>query len=647
MKVFHADRTHSYCIKRVSGNLWPRNLAAFSVHCDYKVDSHSPNSVHMPNLRWGVLHGWQQAQWQRDGDNHNRIQWLAGKTAEEFWRRLIESARTNGTIWVFAWDVWPSWCLLDGKREIDEGRLLLDIGSSKEADHLPGKRPHRSQGLFVADNPPTIICLAVPGGGRIKMIDLANYGIKKEHYGIMDEKAALAATVQALKDYHRLCQVYDLGSLQTTAASQSFYAYRRSHMFHDIVTHPTEKVISLERAAYYGGRCECLRLGHFREKLYHLDVNLMYTALGLITPFPRKHIANWTSEYECQPIINDKFQCLIADVTIHTQSPYFPVREKVKFDPNMSPIGRGGRERIIYPVGTFRTALAGPELAVAMAAGCVVKWHRVQYYEPAPLMKHWSQFAIDMRATCEFHKLGHLRSCIKRIINALPGKWGQRSKKWVDFDYKDTSGEKQSEVTEWIMETGLHPATEDITTYRTIAGKTQYMDCEELCATSCPSIAAFWTSAGRVYLYGIIEQAGRNNVFYYDTDSVIVNETGYLNIYNGGYIHSQKAGSLKVKEESDDVEILGIRRYRFGKRWCVAGPFGGEQQGTGEIGVWEEHEGFAGQLWHSDVGKPVKIKRKGRWRREYKHGIVDKQGNIHPFRIPLDPAGSEYIMKSS
>jgi hypothetical protein len=248
-------------------------------------------------------------------------------------------------------------------------------------------------------------------------------------------------------------------------------------------------------------------------------------------------------------------------------------------------------------------------------------------------MASWSKFALEMRAAVKAGPLKRLSNCCKKIINSLPGKWGQRMKTWVDFASCDQPEEPHALREDWFQEWGKHPVSGEITAYRTIAGQTQYQDNEELTATSCPSVAAFWTAYGRVCLLGLIYEAGSDHVYYYDTDSLIVDQAGYDALALAGCLSETSPGGLKLKEQADNGEILGIRRYRIGERWCVSGPFGGENSLTGPQLEWEESEGFAGQLWHRNVGDPVRRTVKAGWRGKYHHGVVGPDGRVSPFRV--------------
>ncbi len=53
-----------------------------------------------------------------------------------------------------------------------------------------------------------------------------------------------------------------------------------------IQVHPVKPALELERAAYYGGRCETAILGEPVGEVYHLDVNAEYTAIAATQDFP-------------------------------------------------------------------------------------------------------------------------------------------------------------------------------------------------------------------------------------------------------------------------------------------------------------------------------------------------------------------------
>ena len=79
---------------------------------------------------------------------------------------------------------------------------------------------------------------------------------------------------------------------------------------------------------------------------------------------------------------------------------------------------------------------------------------------------------------------------------------------------------------------------------------------------SFPAISAHVTAYARMMLLSYIEQAGWNNVFYTDTDSLFVNYAGYQNLLPE--IDSKVLGKLKVEDISKtDTEIRGCKDYTF------------------------------------------------------------------------------------
>lgn len=530
---------------------------------------------------------------------------------------------------MFCWDAWPYWCLLRGKTEIDEGRILLDLLPAESVGESADQRTKRGSGLFVVSNPPTIISLAVPRGGRLKIIDLKNYGLEPEMMPNYNKELQLENVRQAVVSYRSLLRTLDLGSWQTTSASQAWYCFRRSHLVHKIQVNPIRRVLELEQASYYGGRCEAKFIGRYPGRLFHIDVNSMYTFLAANFKFPTR-LACTVKEPSQQETLNHLTSYLgVADVTITTKRPAFPSGEHVKHSAEQYP-KRMPREHIIYPVGTFRTCLAGTELGSALL-DCVCQVHRLQLYDCDMVLEKWGRFALESRATIKRGPLSFMEPCFKKIINCLPGKFGQRQKNWILCQERKSKKQLKEEEGFWIQEWGEHPETGRVTQFRTINNVTEYMDDEYLCSISVPVISAIWTSYGRTFLWAAMELVGHDNVVYYDTDSMFVTEEGFQRAEKAGIIHKEKAGSWKVKEISDNVEICGIRRYRFGDRLCVSGPFSKELNGLSDKCTWTEHESFDNQMNHSGVCEPRAVVRHATLRSIYKHGLVFPDGHVEPF----------------
>jgi len=82
------------------------------------------------------------------------------------------------------------------------------------------------------------------------------------------------------------------------------------------------------------------------------------------------------------------------------------------------------------------------------------------------------------------------------------------------------------------------------------------------------AIAAHVTSYGRAALWTLIEAAGLENVYYTDTDSVVVNEAGFTRLRD---LIGDSLGALKVEKEADVLEIRTLKDYRIGDKERVKG----------------------------------------------------------------------------
>lgn len=564
---------------------------AISVQADY-------NETIDEWFKVGELRSWQSCVWGKESSR-----WTHGKTAGSFWQWLYQWASDVKHIQVYGWDMWRSWCVLGGTNEVSAGCLILDV--SKEA--------------FVVSNPPTIItCRAKDGikNGSITFIDIANLGILKKHYDVTDERAELPAAKMAIQDYRAMVRKHSLGKTCLTAGSQAW------HVFESRYKQPRqspEAAISLEAAAYFGGRCECRVLGEVKGELYKVDVSAMYTSLGVICQFPNELAETWLPSrgHDNPPDIEDGLK--IADVTIKAPLAYYPARDHVLVNHLQKPQEGIYGERVIYPKGVFRTALCGPELQFAIASGHVLQYHRVQYYYAAPLMAEWSKWALATRAAIKRDdKLRRLHSCFKAIINSLPGKWFQKDTEWVNYPLLD------GDLSEWHKEFARNPERGDMTMFRTIAGKCQYVGESVFSEHSRPAVAAFWTSYGRFFLLPLLfDIIGVDDLFYFDTDGLIVNRSGLESIRSTiGISETGEPGKLRIVSRADNAYFIGIRKYEFGGEWFYSGPMPEEEE---EVSIEE-------QLRKGRVGSPQQYKKAGIYN-EYKHGIVNENNVVFPFVV--------------
>jgi len=340
---------------------------------------------------------------------------------------------------------------------------------------------------------------------------------------------------------------HHLGDWSITIAGQAWNAYRHRFMTCKIGIHNRADAIRLERESYKGGRCEIWKLGKFLDgPFYKLDVNGLYAYCMKAFKYPSKLVKVLTNVTPAElTTLISRYLC-IADVILETDQPVYAIT-------------LAGYN--VFPTGTFRTCLTTFDLVYALEHDHIRAIGEVAIYEPADLFSQFIDYFTPLRQ--EHKARGETAQSLicKQIRNSLYGKFGQRGYKQeiiADAPIDEIN------VIRWVdSETG------DRCVDWTFGGKTirQYYTDEG--KDSFPAIAAHVSAAGRQVLWLYAQSAGLENVYYSDTDSLIVNQAGYDNLQT--WIDPLKLGYLKVEGKSADLEIAAKKHYIFDGQRTIKG----------------------------------------------------------------------------
>lgn len=334
------------------------------------------------------------------------------------------------------------------------------------------------------------------------------------------------------------CEDHDLGSFSPTKASQALQAFRHRFMSHSISIHAERAIGKLERASYYGGRVEAYHIGRPPGgRFFVYDLNSMYPYIMQTLRVPVRYLG-----IRRLPAIDDikkwayKFG-YVSVVRIRTDIPAYPVRRK---------------GRLVFPIGEFNTILAGPELNFAIENHHVVKIHRICFYETAVIFRRYVNYFYKIRQKYKLAGNEIFEQLVKYLMNCLYGKFGQYSEKWktVENIFHTPDG----------VTTIMDADTGKVLKIMVLAGQRWDMLGKGESFNSFPAISAYVTSAARLYLWRLICRAGRKNVFYCDTDSLIVNSAGKRRLKE--YISPDEFGKLKLEESTRVLSIYGLKDYR-------------------------------------------------------------------------------------
>ncbi len=405
---------------------------------------------------------------------------------------------------------------------------------------------------------------------------------------------------------------HDLGTFGITLPTQAFNAYRHRFMDYNIYIHDNVKVLALERRAYFGGRCECFFIGkRFKKPIYYLDINSMYPYMMKTKRMPRKLIGLKYKISIDEAMDNAQKHCVVVDCDIETTQPIYPLRLKNK---------------TIFPVGKFSTSLCTGSFIRAVKLGHVKRITLIARYVDDYIFTKWVTELYGIRLKYMRTKNKVYTELMKRVLNQLYGKWGQKSDELIEEHFAQTiafTSERMynNVIEKWVTVTHLGDYEKTI-----IEGVNEG-------SQSFPAISAHVTDYARLYLWDMTVKAGKQNVYYMDTDCLFVNQAGYDRLKTR--LHKTRLGAFKLEAKSNRLLIHGPKDYEFGEKKRMKGvsPTAVEiSPGTYSFDIFP---GIKGELRPS-MSKYYSIKKiQKTLKRVYDKGTVTASGRVLPLVFPL------------
>lgn len=509
----------------------------------------------------------------------------------QMWSYIFNLATRRGVLWVIAhnavFDLTVSgfWAYLDGGELILRGDLKYHTGQSEEYKS-DGKD---WQGLFVVDDKRCIIQACHPKG-RINVIDSMNYfrqslsalgesiGLPKmpmPAFDADDEQWFTYCTndvrilQQSVTQLMERWKDHDNGNWQPTAASLAWSNYRHKFLDDQITTHDDKVATKLERDAHMGGECRCWfvgdvlddysynvwdfmgRLNDGRPKLKGpcvlYDVRSLYPYVMANTLMPTRLVHSQKAiQLDKLKLAHDKYWC-IARVDVTTNIDEFPCRVKTHNAPSW-------QDRLLFPVGTFRTVLCGEELALAIRSNRVTAAYEIAMYDCDMLfgdyVSHWYNQKIESETVGNKVE----RELCKIMLNSLYGRFAMGRKRYV----LDDSAPCVQPWGHWVhkdMDTGV------ITKRRGVGGNVLSEMEVDPTDHQLSAIAAAITSAGRSFMRNARASMPSRSVLYQDTDSLLVMGEHCERFETIHDVVSGDVGRFKRSAEFSQTEIWGPKNY--------------------------------------------------------------------------------------
>jgi hypothetical protein len=578
-----------------------------------------------------------------------------GRNAGQFWTWLDDVTRSGSKPVLLAYDAYACVTALEFWEALQHGWFRLTAGDVLCTPAPANGEKSKGRGVVICDGKQCIIVARRPERNyTVRILSLRNYGVEQLgellrcgmvypsanpdlDLAQLGPAAQCSFVSQAIatwvESYARFLRENNLGGMQNTAASQAMHSYRRRFMRHEIEVHACDTALAMEREALYGGRCEAFYLGEVKQatlatatrvasvptcKVWHrwgpawiLDVNSQYAAVAGASEMPTKLLGIvhapavewWKRAVDTFPTVT---RCRVS-----TMTPCVPVRQD---------------GLVIYPVGTFETTLCGPEVKNLVLERATVVPITCAVYRGARIFSRWVDELFPLRR--QYADLGNVawELMLKRIIVSLFGKFSQRARVWQW---------QPDEATElpydfWHRR---YPGTNETLSYRCVADQVERLEDDGEHPESFPAITAYVYSLGRFYLWRLMKIAGAENVYYCDTDGLIVSQDGKDALQAAGLLHETNLGCLKVVGQCESVTINGIKHYLSDEKTVRAGtPSNAVQGESGEL-TWDEHEPFLTALEDHRAPVPKWLRRCYRNRTAYQHGKVSHDGLVSPFRL--------------
>lgn len=524
---------------------------------------------------------------------------------QEFWQWIHGIAADKGPITIVVSQSQLTVPAAGVFGQIDNGALRLEWPSEVRKTAKPrAKPPGTSCGMVCLSCPPVIITGRLCTGSIVRVLDVANWGIRVDdlrtlydHATLGPDAAALLpkakgdlgpkATAEAIELavlwMVRNTRDRNLGMFRYTAASQAMAAWRHGRMGAAVVVHDEKPVQELERAGYFGGRCSIWYANPIKRPVmllpqpvvlgqhaplhvptgpvYGVDVNGLFGSVMRDHLFPCR-LVDWRIMKEQNDFVQlSEPGSSIAEVVIQTYAEQYPFK---------------GAKDTEYPRGVYRTVLAGPELERAVRLGRVLRVGSWARYELADLFsgcidEWWGNRLAATGPTAAFE-----RRYWKLLINSLYGKWSQRRIGWVPSPGTESPGPWQQW---WRVDENGKP----VLCHRSIGRHVQKMDDLGPANDSFCAVAAFVTSYARLVLDRLREVVGDGHYYYQAIDSLYVSQEGYNKLVLANLVDGSTLGMLKQEGKWDEAHFIKPGHYLLDREeTCSGRPLTATQDSTGK-----------------------------------------------------------------
>ena len=434
----------------------------------------------------------------------------------------------------------------------------------------------------------------------------------------------------------------DQGKWSVTGAALGWQTYRRTLDPRQVVIDHDPALIEWERQAVYGGRRDVFRVGNLPPGKYgELDYEAAYPTIAANCPLPAKVACRLTPDHCAAALRGQHLKWMIAEVTVTTAVPRWPVRA----------LGR-----VFYPVGTFRTTLAGPDLEAAWEAGALEAVHGGYLYVMTRHLAPWARRCLGWVKDKDGAVPGPVKAAAKLWSRAVIGKFGQKG--WRTDPWQGPPDDA------WSVEQISDGYTHARGVVTGLGGRYYLSWADQRGDHERPAVLAFVESHVRVRLGALIAGDYGEAIVQCDTDGAMVSHTRLRQLAAAQGLRWRKG--RRVPYSTDHVIAqwceaswpLTIRDKLLFTRVEVIGPQHVILDGTPRMagvprGAWPVGDGkwaarlWPGMVWQTAHGPPdayVRPVQPYLVVGPYAAGWVLADGAVRPAEAAVDAGGSTYLL---
>lgn len=295
-----------------------------------------------------------------------------------------------------------------------------------------------------------------------------------------------------------------LGNWSVTGNGCGWNAMRHRSPRRTVLVRKGDDGARVERSAIYGGRRDATSHGPVQGGPFvTLDFEDAYPQLAAQVRLPARRLGAFESlALDEVPDENASIQCL-AECEVETANPRYPLR---------------ANGVVWYPVGRFKTTLAGPEIADAAARGDLRHIGRGWRYFMDGHLAGWARWVLDLSHGGGGEVPSVARITAKRWGRSVLGRFAQRISETEHIGPALNVG--------WSSMPGYDMTNECGTQVVDLAGE-RYLLRRDLDADDCfPAVLAWVESLTRVRLNRMLDELGEDAWVTCNTDGALVRLPG-------------------------------------------------------------------------------------------------------------------------